>query len=407
VREAPAETRVLRGRVRGPHGPPANGLVLLRRASDLGEMGRADPREDGSFELVLEDVSRARTNALLHGVFGVEGFVVLGPIAIDRSRDDLELVVGPPLAIQGRVEGLTGSAGARLVLSATAADLARPEHEALGAGLTARALYHRAEEVGPDGSFAVDGLAAGEYELFVEPAGHAQPSARLRVRAGTKDVRVVLGEGLERDVVFDCTVVDALTRRPLAGAELEARGADAGVRGRTDANGRCELRGATAGRWCIAVRALDHANAIELDVDYAPGRHAIELALSPSCALDVELVDARGAPLAGVEVAVTTTHGVLLDSLDHFGHWDGAIQETDVAGRCRLSGLPMGRHRLVAGWSKGGMKPIELESGGRWVESATAGRMGEGSGIANVGELAAFDVEAAPGPPVRTRRTLP
>ncbi|MBK7876217.1 MAG: hypothetical protein IPJ77_10750 [Planctomycetes bacterium] len=406
-REAATKTTVLRGYVRGLRGPPENGVVLLRRTSDLGEISRADPRADGAFEIVLPDAPGTRTTALLHGVFGVEGFAVLGPIAIDRSRDDLELVVGPPLTIAGRVEGLKDAAGAHLYLRATAVDLARPEHGGLDTGLTTRALYHYAEDLAPDGVFAVDGLAAGEYELFVEPASGAQPPARLRVRAGTKDVRVVLGEGLERDVVFDCTVVDALTRRPLAGAEIEARGPGAEVQGRTDATGRCELRGAIAGRWCLAATALDHASAIELYIDYAPGRHTVELALSPSCAVDLELVDARGAPLSGIEVAVTTTYGVLLDTLDHFGQWDGYVQETNVAGRCRLSGLPLGVRRVVVGWSKGGARRIELADGGYWVEGALAGRPGEGAGIENVGVLATFDVELAPGAPVRVRQTLP
>ncbi|MFO1012091.1 MAG: carboxypeptidase-like regulatory domain-containing protein [Planctomycetota bacterium] len=401
-REAAAKTRTLRGRVRGPHGPLANGVVLLLRTSDLVEIGRGDPRADGTFEIAVPDVPGMRTTALLHGIFGVDGFAVLGPIAIDRSRDDLELVVGAPLTIAGRVEGLKDPAGAHLSLRATAADLARPEHDALGAGLTTRALYHYAADLAPDGLFAVDGLAAGEYELFVEPRSGAQPPARLRVRAGTEDVRVVLGDGLERDVVFDCTVVDALTRRPIEGAEVEALGATphSSVSRRTDASGRCELRGLLAGRWFLATRALDHANAVERYVDYAPGRHAVEIALSPSCALDVELVDARGAPLAGVELAVTTRDGMLIDQLDHFGNWDGYVVDSNVAGRARLSGLPTGPLRVVVGWSRDGARDIELAN--TLLDGAT-----RESELENVRELTTFDVDLVPGAPLFVRRTLP
>lgn len=368
VRKPPVEDIVLRGRARGPEGPLSNGRVRLLRVDDLGETLTARWDDDGSFEFRYANVPGTRRSAFLLGSFGAAGFAGLGPIAIDHSRDDLELVVGSPLSLAGVIEGLEDPQGAELVLRPTASLFTRAERPFDAAVFDSAHLPECVMHVDASGAFAFESLAAGEYVLWVEPLSRRQPPARVKVRAGARDVRVRLGEGLDGDVVFDCRVVDAVTRLPIAGADVSVRGPDArsivrGASGRTGADGRCELLGHSAGRWFVEARALDHAWLAERFVEYAPGRHAVEIALSPSCELDVELIDASGAPLADLEVCAVASDGAVHELLDFYGNSDGSIATTNIAGRARLNGLPAGPVRIAVGWSRGAPKELPLGDG--------------------------------------------
>ncbi|MFN0245597.1 MAG: hypothetical protein ACKV2T_01730, partial [Kofleriaceae bacterium] len=327
------------------------------RSNDLGRFAEEQTDADGEFEFTLPRTVYTEASAIVLGLFGKNGSAHLGPLAIDRSRDDLVLVVPAPLVVEGRIEGLANEEHAGVSLRFTPAHFAASELE-VSPSIFERDVEGRYYRIGEDGHFRFEGLAAGDYVLCVEPVQNVKPSARVVVRAGDRNVLVRLGDGLDGDVVFACLVLDARTRTPVPNAEVEVRGpnADSIVRGagaRTGGDGRCELLGHASGAWFLDVRALDYARRPERFVEYGPGRHSVELELSPCCAVDVELVDATGAPLAGIEVGVTTKDGVLLDLLDSYGNWNGCITRTNVAGRARLTGLPMGPARVVVGWIDG------------------------------------------------------
>ena len=370
----PPEVVTLRGRAVDAAGVGLRGTIRLLRSNDLGRFAQEETDADGEFEFTLPRSVHAERSAVVFGEFREAGSALLGPLAIDRSRDDLVLAVQVSLAVEGRIEGVDEK-GADVWLR-FGPDHFKGAELAAAPALHTRAIEGRYLRIGEDGRFRFHGLAPGEYELWVEPVQRLQLPARVAVRAGDRNVLVRLGDGLVGEVAFACSVIDGVTRAPVPNAEVSVRGPDSGdfVRGssgRTGKDGRCELVGHARGTWFLDVRARDHARVPERFVEYGPGRHVIEIELSPRCALEVELVDAKGTPLAGIELAVTTRDGVLLDLLDPYGNWDGCITRTNVAGRARLTGLPMGPVRILAGWIDGtGPKELSSVPGAARVEDA-------------------------------------
>lgn len=392
--EAEPDLIVLSGRATDTRGNRLQGQISLLRSRDLVHIDQTATDSDGGFVFKRRPQEGNARSAFLFGRFRGTGSAGLGAVAIDRSRDDLDLVVGPALDLGGRIEGLHDPEGAEVMLFSTQDRFARPEHAASPDVFATHSLEGEIYRTGSEGTFLFSNLPAGNYGLWIQPVSGRQPPARVTARAGTEDLRILLGAGLEGDVAFDCTVVDAFTRRPIADAEVWVIGTREGPRakgsrGRTGVDGRCELRGHAAGRWFLDAHSVDHARGVERYVEYGPGRHVVEIALSPRCDLDVELVDASGAPVAVVEITATTLGGIPLDFADRYGNWDGRFARTNVAGRARLSGLPAGKLRVVALWSRG--RRVEVES----QEDAWS--------PANPLELTVFEATVAPerGPVVR------
>ncbi|MBI5363902.1 MAG: hypothetical protein HZA53_12035 [Planctomycetes bacterium] len=374
VPEAEPQPIVLRGRATDVSGSPLSGEVSLLRSNDLEAFDHARTDSEGAFEFRRTRFEPEQRTAFVFGRFGAAGTAGIGPIALDHSRSDLDLVVSAPLEIEGRIENLADEKGAEVRLLFSRAHFTRGEAplESVLFGQSLRTERFRTES---DGGFQFDGLPPGEYVLWAEPVQRRQPPARRLVRAGDRDVRVRLGEGLDGDVVFECRVVDAVTRLPIGNAEVGVRGPDSqsiarGARGRTGTDGRCELLGHSPGRWFVDARARDHAWLTERFVEYGSGRHSVEIALSPSCELDVELVDASGAPLADLEVCAVASDGAVHELLDFYGNSDGSILSTNIAGRVRLTGLPVGPVRIAVGWSRGAPKELPLGDGRVPAESS-------------------------------------
>jgi len=393
-----AEVVDLRGSVRDAQGLAVSATVHFLREHDLGRFH--DAQSDAQGEFVFRqalDAGAERAGYLIVDL-GTRGSAALGPLALDRPRDDLLLVLAEPLAIEGQVLGLDPGRGAEIELGSHAARFARAEL-APRPGLFPRpALDQDRTRCDSDGHFRFDGLAAGEYELWVEPDDGAQPPARRRVRAGERGLRIELGQGLAGEASFSVQVVDALDGRPIAGASVSLHAAEdrpraSGTRAVTGPDGRCELRGHAPGRGFVAVEAVDHARPVERYVDYPAGRHEVVVALSPRCEVEFEFVDAAGRPRANVEVCATAPDGVLLDLLDRYGHYDGSITRSNVAGRASLGGLPAGTLRVVVGWRSG--RRVELQGGAELRD------------LANPAGLHVFEHRAAPGSPPPVRHVLP
>jgi protocatechuate 3,4-dioxygenase beta subunit len=165
-----------------------------------------------------------------------------------------------------------------------------------------------------DGTFFVDGLAAGPYDVTV---GHEQyVDARLTVTAPTTEVRVILSRGLE----IVGTVVDE-DDQPVAGVRVAAA-RDEERKGRADvrfqeeessekvqdatgARGDFRLRGLEAGRWLVSAtqggsRDFREAHA---RVEVRPGSPpSVRLKFEKGLAIS-GTVSRAGLPVPGVEVS--------------------------------------------------------------------------------------------------------
>lgn len=195
-----------------------------------------------------------------------------------------------------------------------------------------------AEDVvtGPDGGywFHAPGSARGEVRFRVHAhspsslttAGLEYPDARR----ASRELRPVPGTPLEvEDFVLPVPVVAArgVIRvvdehgEPVAGAEVECRGAHVpaevpfGSAGRTDDSGRLELRWMTheslgelfAGddrERVVVVRARGHAPAVERLQVEAGGEHDVEIVLAPARSMVGSVVDHDGDPAPGARVSV-------------------------------------------------------------------------------------------------------
>jgi hypothetical protein len=113
------------------------------------------------------------------------------------------------------------------------------------------------------GTYAIDDLAAGDYEVTVAAHGFAVPERRpVTVGAGAA---AVADFDLGRGARLTGQVIDGVTRRPLEGAavSLEGRAGLTGsvpltTRATTDAAGRFLLEGLPPGRSSLFVAASGH-----------------------------------------------------------------------------------------------------------------------------------------------------
>lgn len=390
-------TCTLQGRVVDSTGAPLSATVALLRAEDLGQFMEARTDETGAFRFTLEPGLGDEAFAYVLAKAVRSGSQGLGPISCSRSRADLDITLGPALFVEGRVNGLPSGVDAEVLLRSQSSRFARDEMPS-----KLEWLPHELEGdrviTSDDGEFRFANLCSGEYELWAEPRDGTTPPARVRVRAGDRNVQVELGAGLEGGLTLHCRVVDDITGAPVVGAQVELHGEGIanrprGSRGRTDAAGRCDLLGHAAGRFAVFARADGYAFPLERFVDYEKGDHVVELRLSPACTLDLQFRDATGSTCSRVEVCATTLAGELVDLQDLYGHDDGSITHSDLSGRAILAGLPAGRLRVVVGWRDGA--PCDIEGADATLEN-TAKK-----------HLVAFEHTLVPGVRSIVKRILP
>ncbi|MBL8859242.1 MAG: hypothetical protein JNL28_12095 [Planctomycetes bacterium] len=344
----------LAGRVVDERGEPLAANIKLLRTNDMGHFEFTSTNARGEFRLTSNEFWANHEHAYVFAEATGYGSAGIGPIAIGRERDDLEIVLSPGLTIAGRVNGLTPNAEARLVVSSPTSRFARPEIPPAGRWLPG-SLPGEPHETYDNGAFRLRNLTAGEYELWIDPSDGVTTPARALVRAGDETVRIELGSGLQGGLELLCRVVDDTTSAPISGAQVELRGSDFGLarrggRGRTSANGLCTLRGHTAGRWSVHVSAAGYAFLPDRFTDFDEGQRFVEVRLKPARTLTVALTDEAGTPRSEVEVCATTLAGELLDLQDRYGHYDGCYARSDASGKAVLTGLPEGRVRIVIGW---------------------------------------------------------
>jgi protocatechuate 3,4-dioxygenase beta subunit len=163
----------------------AASVVAVRADDRPGQQGTRSQRTRQSARALSDDEGCFRLGGLLPGdlelqvtAAGYRSAARPATIVSDGDTSDLTIVLDRGLAISGRVVDAAGApvGGAEV----TAAEAARSRVPTRSEGLSAPARS------GPEGTFRVDGLAAGRWELAASDDGHRY--ATEVVEAGSNDV---------------------------------------------------------------------------------------------------------------------------------------------------------------------------------------------------------------------------
>ena len=247
----------------------------------------------------------------------------LGPLAAGAREATIRLPRGR--RIEGRVVSTDGRPVGDIQLEAVRV---RAEGDPLGPSVQGR------ESSARDGSFAIDGMDDGEYFIRAAqvPDGLVPP-APTRVRAGAKDVRVVLLSALHARV----TVLDS-TGKPLEGTQVtaDAPGESTPRTSMTDASGVAVVLGLDPHRvWGLRVFP-PQGRSDQVPVRRDPWEPRDEtIPLASGLTVRGHVFDVSGAPLADLHVW----------SLDPRA---SRIAVTDTDGAFQLEGQAAGDVHLLA-----------------------------------------------------------
>lgn len=238
----------------------------------------------------------------------------------------------------------------------------RIENQRQGLDGNVQAASRREAVTGPDGRFALVGLAAGENRVeLLAPWGEQRQESISLARAGEEVARDfelrppatlagrVLDEGgrpvsgAQVELAWDGRVPPLIEAR--GGPDEQRRGSSA--RTRADEQGAFLLENLPAGRSAVLVAvppgASDPRLAVEVGVELRAGEeHAgLELVLSPARRLEGRVLLEGAGPLAGARVD-------LVPRVPGRGRVEALRAETDLEGRFAFSSLPPGAYRITA-----------------------------------------------------------
>jgi hypothetical protein len=307
---------------------------------------------DGAF--VLEGVSAGESYELQ--VLGDSG---LGPrkAGISAPADGVELVVDG----RGRIRGTALDAETGRALRDFEVSY-EPSRE--GGGMVFRFGGSGGRGRGPgqptavhadDGSFTLDDVAAGKWDVQVRAAGYE--GARVggvSVEEGATvegvDVR------LSRGGVISGRVLDARTAKPIREATVRAElSGGGGPRMRfvgpegdgheasSDADGQFQIAGLTTGSYTVTATHPEWTEATE-KVDLKEGAATVDLKMTTGAAVAGTVIGAGQRPVVGASVALTA------GGSGRMGPFDDSNKSTiaDAAGRFRFERLTAGRYSLMA-----------------------------------------------------------
>jgi hypothetical protein len=332
-RADPGAPERIAGRVVAREGgaPVPGALVVAERERAFGigalPVAQAVAGADGAFELAGVARGRYRVTARAEGrAPGTARRVVAGSLDVV-----LELDAGARL--RGCVrDAATGAAVAPFTV------LVFQRRSAL-----VRTPQRSRSFVDASGCYALDDLAPGTAAVVVSAPGYA-PSAEVGVEVPSSG-EAVADLALERGGRLTGTVVDAVTRAPLARARLSVEGALADAASTfpvlasatTDASGRFVLEGLPR-RFSLSVAAVGHDGRVVAGLDAPPGGDGgnVEIALRPVAPGEEPKVELAG---IGVGVAVRGDALVVTAVAPRGGAADAGLAPGDVV--VRVEGVPV------------------------------------------------------------------
>ena len=314
---------VLAGQVKDARGPLAGAEVVAipRQPRGADEIRRVRTHRDGSFEL----------GPMLPGKWQVEA-IAAGHLSrppaelrvVEGARQPLEVELAQATHIAGHVLGDTGTGLPDAEVEAVRSDA---DPGCVGCRLAVR--------TGPDGSFQLYPLAAGEYT--VRAAHDRYLGAEARGVKPTDDLKLTLrpGAGL-RGTIQDPDQPAAIH----ATASLRAADGTAVRPPRlVDPNGTFLLEGLAPGEYTLVVESADALpRRAETAVTLAAGASAgVDIALRRGTSISGKVVDDAGQPVAGATVQVIGGPGQGM-----------AVVPASADGTFELKRLPPGKLRLSA-----------------------------------------------------------
>jgi hypothetical protein len=304
---------------------------------------------DGAF--VIEGVNAGESYELQ--VFGESG---LGPrkAGISAPADGVELVVDG----RGRIRGMALDAETGRPLR----DFEVTYEPSREGGMVFRFGGPGGRGRGPgtptafhadDGAFTLDDVAAGKWDVQVRSAGYETGRvAAVSVEEGATvegiDVR------LSRGGVISGRVVDARSAKPVRDATVRAElsggggprmrfGPDGGGQeAASDADGRFQISGLTAGSYAVTATHPEWSDATE-KVDLKEAVASVDLKMTTGAAIGGAVIGAGQHPVAGASVALSAGGGGMMPFDD-----SNKSTITDAAGRFRFERLTAGRYSLTA-----------------------------------------------------------
>jgi hypothetical protein len=240
---------------------------------------------------------------------------------------------------------------------------------------------------GPDGGYALERLAPGDFSVLVDDESHQSANERATLAPGAA---VRLDFLLDDGVSVSGRVRDP-RGAPLAGIEVASVFPER--RTTTGPDGSFALHG-LGGMAMGPLRAHDSSGRYgDVEQFAAPGDAAVEVVMRPAAQLSGRVVERRsGAPIEGASVGAASPMG--MGGMEH-------LSKTDADGRFEIAGLAPGAYRLRA--SKDGYAAaradaevaegehaevaIELGAG-----AAIVGRVTDGQGAGGLAGASVFDV---------------
>jgi hypothetical protein len=214
---------------------------------------------------------------------------------------------------------------------------------------------------GSGGGFSVE-VEAGTYTVSARRGGEAGSLDKsLIVSAGktVRDVRIQLGQGS----ALEGRVVARSTGAPVAGASVDVspygHNGDSG-RAVTDGSGNFSVGGLAPGSYDLVVSAPGFSTNTRRALTVSAGeRFPIEIQLTGTGAVEGQVRDSAGQPVAGAQVVGGDRWAGSLSSMP-------AESRTDAEGRYRLEGLSVGSQSITArreGATLGASQRVSIKEG--------------------------------------------
>jgi hypothetical protein len=326
------------------------GPVMIGRGRAAAAAGpqrlTATTREDGSFEMVLDEPGSYSIRAtVVDGNLHLPGRSIVVP---DADAHAVELAYDGARVTGIVVDETTDAAVPNVIINANPRERGR--------GGWAHAT------TGADGRFSME-LEPGDYSLAAhQPRGGYRPAA-VNATVGTSglaDLHVVLSKGLAIS-----GTVRAPDGQPAVGISVRAipgsgRAFDGG-RATTRADGSFEIGGLEEG--LVTVMAHAHDGAFALQKGVQTGERA-SLSLRPGGRLAITVRATTGAPVPGASAIVSRVDGIQVGSLGVSGEWTDAQGRTELlapAGTLEVYAVKNGNSRL------NGSASVPLSPGGTAV----------------------------------------
>ncbi len=290
-------------------GTPIPGATVAVRVGTVREGERLRTRSttgpDGTFAVRVEDAARVSVSAA--------GFASAAASWKRGMRDDAPFEIA--LAAPGRVSG-------RVVRARDGSPVSGVRIRLRRGGGTSGSVPGRMVESAADGTFAIDGLAPGEYDIFVLGGGWASDALASMSRDEHEPLRVLVDgdeiADIELRVVTTATLACRVTEpdgAPVVGAVVVATPSTWHLGGRwpstvavlTDAHGVARVADMPAGiQHTMHIRAVDGRSAqlTAMPTD-DPAVPPLEIPLDALRSVLVRVVDADGGePVPGAQVTV-------------------------------------------------------------------------------------------------------